>query len=105
MKEDAIGKLLKESVIKTSDGFADELMKKHMTRQLQKMRQKLFALAGAVIACFGTGAWVLYRSGFQIDAFGVSLELPELGPLIIMGIVGCLTLLHLSNLLQMMKDS
>ena len=101
MKEERIANLLKESMLKTSDGFTDQLITKIVTRQLQRMRLKLIVLVGVVIACFDIGAWVLFKFGFQIDAFGISLELPEIGSLVIMGVVGSMTLLHLSNLLRM----
>lgn len=100
MKEDPIEKLLKESIVKTSDEFTDELMGKLVIKQMLKVRSRLYILIASVIACLGGGTYLMIRFGGQLKAFGLSFELPKIAPLVVIGFIGLVVLMHLSNLIR-----
>ncbi|WP_462248412.1 hypothetical protein [Ekhidna sp.] len=105
MKEDRLEDLLKDSLLKTSDDFTDQLMGKVSKMHMQKIRLRLNALIVSVIACFGSGAFLIIRFGIQLNAFGFSLDMPKIAPLVGIGFVGLVILLHLTNLSRMISSS
>ncbi len=105
MKEDRLEDLLKDSLLKTSDDFTDQLMEKVSSENMRKIRLRLNALIVSVIACFGSGTFLVIRFGVQLNAFGFSLELPKIAPLVGIGFIGLVVLLHLTNLSRVISSS
>ncbi len=98
MKNDTIQDLIRESRLKTSDGFTDELMEA-LDRQIQqKMNTRLYALIAGAGLLFCIVVYALIISGFRIEAFGLSINLPKVLTMLGITIVGYITISHLITL-------
>ncbi len=101
MNEDKLKELLKESLVNTSDDFMDQLMESLRKKQIKQIQLRLNLLIFSVIAFFGVGAYLISRFGIGFTIFGYSLDLPKIGPLSIIVIVGCLIVSHIFHLIRM----
>ncbi|OEK04604.1 hypothetical protein [Roseivirga misakiensis] len=96
MSEDPIKRLIKESRLETSSSFTDDLFQKFEAKQSKKIAKRLYLLTGLSILFFMVITLMLMKP----ELFGLSLELPKNGLLMVISLLGFLTVLHLINLIK-----
>ena len=101
MKEDKLEQLMKESLVHTSDDFTNQLLGKVAKRESIAIRKKLYILLICVTLFFSTVILLVIRTGFQFSFLGTAIEISPTGPLAVVGLLGCLTILHLSHLVRL----
>ena len=104
MKEDPIKSLVKKSGLKTSPDFTDLTMERLAHQMQRKYQIKLYILITLVVFISIMGVVVLITSGFRVDIFGKTIDLPRVVTMIGMSMLCYLSVMHLNILAKISED-
>ncbi len=99
MKNDPLEKLIKESGLQTSVEFTEVTMARLDRLVERRLKYKLYLLIAFILLFFVGMAVLLIYSGFQIAAFGVTLNLPKIVTVIGISLIPSLIIMHLYSLI------
>ncbi len=101
MKKDPIHKLVKEASLETSPDFTDSLLQTLEQGIQKRLQVRLYVLIGTWGLLLVLGVYTLISLEFRLEIWGISVHLPEILTLVLLGMLGNLMTWHLLLLLRL----